>query len=176
MFKKPNRFLLLHPSWTGSEVWAAHSPQPPGAGGECVLERGTERYGAWNCLLQQVPKYPTGIGPEHMWEGWAGGLGSGGPARATCVGHLSARCSLEAAGDFRSWAVLAQDTFLLIMSLGTVGWQAAGCGEQPECGLGIGLGVCRLAGGDPRDPVCIICSWANAFGSWECGNWMHFVP
>lgn len=90
-----------------------------------------------------------------MWEGWAGGLGSGGPGRATRVVHLSARCSLEAAGYSRSWTVLAQDTFLLIMSLGTVGRQAAGYWEPPKCGLGIGLGVCRLAGGDPRDPACV---------------------
>lgn len=62
--------------------------------------------------------------------------------------------------------MLAQDTFLLIMSLGNVGRQAASCREQPVCTQHLcrGLPSCRRG---PRGPCMGICPRANAFGKWS---------
>lgn len=56
---------------------------------ECVLERGTERGGVWNCLPQQVPKYHyrnrTGAYEGGGQGGWGQGPGQGDP----CMGPFS---------------------------------------------------------------------------------------
>lgn len=72
---------FLPPHLDGPEVRRGlpAAPRSSPRGMDCLPERGNERLGLWDRLPQQVPKAKTEIGPGHLWEGWAGGLGSGPP-------------------------------------------------------------------------------------------------
>ena len=97
----------------------------------------------------------TGIGPEHMWDGWAGGLGSGGPARVACMCRLSARCSLEAAGDFRSPSCAGSGHISINNVLGEHG-AARSLGQgTAQCGLSICPGALPSNRTGPTGPACV---------------------